>query len=50
MLGAEAIDFEFYRDQRIQAAMEKQQVQREILFADLQRKFTADKTKIAAEF
>jgi len=50
VLGLKAPGFEFKCDQAIEAAMEEQQVQREILAADLDGIFGADKTEVAAHF
>lgn len=50
VFGREAGGFEFDGDQAVEAAMEEEQIEGEILFADLQRIFTADKTEIAPEF
>ena len=42
-------DFEFEGDQAIEAAVEKEQVEREVAAADLDREFGADEAEIAAE-
>ena len=50
VFGREADGFEFDGHQTVEATVEEQQVEREILLAHLQRVFAADKTEVAPEF
>jgi len=50
MLGLEAVDLQLDRDQAVQAAVEEQEVEREVAPAHLQRKLGADEAAGAAKF
>ena len=50
VLGLKGGYLQFNRQQAIEAAMEEQQVEREILTADLHRVFGADVAEVAPQF